>query len=357
MAAHTVTFGAHADYYRLLNPTYNTLFWRSQAPVYTSVATEGDGKTATQALWVQDNWRLAPTLRLTVGGRYEWWKGFDGYNVNGASRVTQPTVSANRFSPKASLDWKPNVDWNFTGSIGKAYRFATASELYQLVSTGTTFTSPDPNLKPDNVLAMELRAAREFARGRVQLSLFNNDVHDAIISQFKPLVAGSPTFYSFASNVDHIRLRGIEFVVQERDLLVPGLELQGSLTALDATILATSGRASATAAPDAAIGKQVPNVPKLRGTVLATYRPIDRLALSLGGRYSDKLYTTLDNADLNTNTYQAFSAWFVADAHVNYRVNNRLNASVGVDNLLNRKYFLFHPFPQRSFVTSVKYGF
>ena len=35
--------------------------------------------------------------------------------------------------------------------------FATAAELYQLVSTGATFTSPDPNLKPDNDLAAELR--------------------------------------------------------------------------------------------------------------------------------------------------------------------------------------------------------
>ena len=28
----------------------------------------------------------------------------------------------------------------------------------------------------------------------------------------------------------------------------------------------------------------------------------------------------------------------------------------GVDNVLNRKYFLFHPFPQRTFVGSLKYA-
>jgi iron complex outermembrane receptor protein len=146
-------------------------------------------------------------------------------------------------------------------------------------------------------------------------------------------------------------------VLAEHDLVIPGLELQGSATYLDATTLATSGRASATAPADAAIGKQLPNIPKWRATFIATYRPIERMSLALGGRYSDKLYTTLDNADVNPNTYQGFAAWFVADAKASYRFTQRLSFTAGVDNLLNRKYFLFHPFPQRTFMSSVKYGF
>jgi iron complex outermembrane recepter protein len=356
-AAHTVTFGAHYDYYHLLNPTYTTAYWRSPGAQYSGVATEGDGKTRTQALWAQDSWKLAPSLRLTFGGRYEQWKGYDGFNLNGATRVIQSTVSATKFSPKAILAWTPSAAWIVTGSVGKAYRFATAGELYQLVSTGTTFSSPDPNLRPDNVVASELRVERDFTRSRVQLSLFNDDVHDAIISQFKPLVADSPTFYSFVSNVDHVRARGAELVLSERDMLIPGLELQGSITYLDAKTLATSGRASATAPADAAIGKQLPNIPRRRATFLATYRPVRAVSIALGGRYSDKLFTTLDNADVNTNTYQAFASWFVMDTHVSYRVSERISATAGVDNLLNRKYFLFHPFPQRTVISSLKYAF
>lgn len=55
--AHAVSFGAHDDRYQLSNPTYNTSDWRSGGP-YTSIATQGDGKTRTPALWVQDVWRL-----------------------------------------------------------------------------------------------------------------------------------------------------------------------------------------------------------------------------------------------------------------------------------------------------------
>jgi iron complex outermembrane receptor protein len=357
LAAHTVTFGAHVDQYTLANPTYNTANWRLSDPVTTTVVSQGDGKTRTAALWVQDQWRIAPTLRLTVGGRYEQWRAFDGLNVNGNTRVTQKEVEATRFSPKATLGWTPSPDWTLTASVAKAYRFATAAELYQLVTTGVTFTSPDPNLKPDNVLASELRVERTFARSRVQLALFNDDVHDAIISQFQPLVQGSQTFYSYISNVDHVRARGAELVVSEHDVLVRGLELSGSATYLDARTLATSGRASATAPANAAIGKQLPNIPEWRANFIATYRPVQKLAISLGGRYSDAVWTTLDNADVNPNVYQGFSGWFVADAHVNYRFGSHVSASLGADNLLNRKYFLFHPFPQRTYSSSLKYTF
>lgn len=356
-AKHIVSFGAHYDQYNLINPTFNTADWRAENPVTTTVASEGDGKTRSSAVWVQDSWRLTSSLRATFGGRYESWKAYDGYNVNGTTKVTQPTVDANKFSPKATLAWTATPDWTLTASVGKAYRFATAAELYQLVTTGTTFTSPDPNLKPDNVLSTELRAERAFTRGKAQLSLFNDDIHDAIISQFKPLVAGSSTLYSYLSNVEHVRARGAEVVFSENGVLIPKLELSGSATYLDAKTLALSGRASATASADAAVGKHLPNIPDWRANFVATYRPQTRVALSIGGRYSSALWTTLDNADLNPNVYQGFSGWFVMDAHANVKVSQHLSASLGADNVLNRKYFLFHPFPQRTFSSSLKLTF
>lgn len=351
---HTLSFGAHYDRYTLYNPTYNTTDWR--AGDRGTVATEGDGKTSTQALWAQEAVRLTPALTLTVGGRWEHFRAYDGYNVNGTTTVTQPEVTMSKFSPKGSLAWSPSLDWSLTASVGKAYRFPTPAELYQLISTGTTFTSPDPNLKPDNALSAELRFERRFdAKGRVQLAVFQDDVHDAIISQFLPLVPGSTTLYSYLANVDHIRMRGVEFAFDARDLVVPGLGLQGSVTYVDAKTLAISGRASATAPEGSAIGKRVPNLPDWRATAVATYRAAPRLTFSTAVRYSGDLYTTLDNADVNPNTYQGFSSWVVADARATWGVTDQVELSLGVDNLFNKKYFLFHPFPQRTLVGSVKY--
>ena len=79
-------------------------------------------------------------------------------------------------------------------------------------------------------------------------------------------------------------------------------------------------------------------------------------SLTLAGRYRSKQFTTLDNADVRFNTYQGFAEWFVMDARAMYKRDRHWSASVGVDNLLNRKYFLFHPFPQRTLVLSAKYS-
>jgi iron complex outermembrane receptor protein len=353
---HTLSAGVHYDRYSLLNTTFNTSDW-TNASTTTGVFTEGDGKTRTEALWAQDAWQLTSALLFTVGGRYESWRAFDGYNFSGGTSVRQPVVTGTRFSPKAVLAWAPVPEWVVTTSVGKAYRFATASELYQLVSTGTTFTSPNPNLKPDNVLVAELRVERRFEHANAQVSLFQDDTHDAIISQFLPLVANSSTLYSYVSNVDHVRARGAEVVVTTNDLVVNGLELTASATGLDARTLALSGNASATATPGSAIGKRLPNIPEWRASFAGTYHATGNLALTLAGRYSSKLYTTLDNTDVNTNTYQGFAEWFVMDTHANYRVNRNWAVGAGVDNMLNRKYFLFHPFPQRTYVANLKFSF
>lgn len=351
-ATHLVSFGAHADHYRLQNPTFNTDDWETGSE--TTVASEGDGTTETVALWAQDAWKIGRSSRLTIGGRYEHWRAFDGYNANGSTTVDQPEVSFARFSPKLSFNWLPGM-WEVTASVAKAYRFATPAELYQLVTTGATFTSPDPSLRPDAVLAAELRVGRSFANARAQVALFQDDVHDAIISQFQQLVPNSTTLYSYLSNVDHVRARGVELALGSNDMLFRGLDLSGSVTYLNARTLALSGRASANAPEGTAVGKFLPNIPRWRASFSSTIRSRDRVSMTLAGRYSGKLFTTLDNADVRFNTYQGFDGWFVMDARANYRITKKWSGSLGIDNLLNRKYFLFHPFPQRTVVGSVKF--
>ena len=354
ISRHTLSSGLHYEHYALKSTTFNTSNWQDGSS-RTGVFTQGEGKTETKAVWLQDVWYITPDVKLTVGGRYEDWRGYEGLNVSGSTRVEQPTVEGQKLSPKALVTWNASERVTYTAALGKAYRFATPAELYQLVSTGATFTSPNPDLKPDNVTSAELRVQRKFERASVQLSLFQDDVRDAIIAQFNTLAPGSTQLYQFLSNVDHVRARGAELAIGTNDVLLQGLAISGNVTFVDPRTLAMSGRASATAPADAAIGKQLPNIPKFRTTVSAMYRPNERLTYTLAGRYSTKLYTTLDNADVRYNTYQGFSDWFVMDTKVNYRVNDNWNASLGVDNLLDRKYFLFHPFPHRTFIAGLKY--
>jgi iron complex outermembrane receptor protein len=363
--AHEVSFGLHGDRYELSNPTYRTPTWVGGPDATGELYTRGDGKTQTVGLWAQDAWRFAPQFKLTLGGRWESWRAFDGFNLTtttnsttGAilttSTLNQPTLTAERFSPKASLSWTPSNDWQVTGSFGVANRFPTVGELYQATSVGVTLVNPNPNLKPEKAYSGELAIERKFVDGKLRLSLFQEDTQDMLISQ-NSFSAATNTTTTFISNVDRVRNRGVEFAWQKDNVLIDRLEAFGSVTYVDSVILSDPSFVGSNGST--AVGKQVPNVPRWRTTVGATYRPTEAWALTAAARYQSKIYTTLDNIDTNPNVFQAFDPFFVVDVRALYKVSDRGSVSFGIDNLNNAKYHLFHPFPQRTYVVQGKLTF
>jgi iron complex outermembrane receptor protein len=131
----------------------------------------------------------------------------------------------------------------------------------------------------------------------------------------------------------------------------------GSVTYLDSIILSDPsfvGTALVGGVTSTAVGKHVPNVPAWRATLGATYRPTEALAMTVVGRYQSKIFATLDNIDTVRNVFQAFDPFFVVDARLQYKVTDQGTLSLGIDNIGNAKYHLFHPFPQRTFVVQGK---
>jgi len=164
-------------------------------------------------------------------------------------------------------------------------------------------------------------------------------VDNALIAQSGPLPPVAGTF-SYVQNVDRTRARGIELALNRGDI-VPGIDLSGSITYSDA-------RTVKDAVFPAAVGKLLPSVPHWKASAVVTWRPVDAISLTAAARYASRNYATLDNSDSVGNTYQGFYKYFVVDARAQFRVNENLEFAVGVDNISNDKYFLFHPFPQRS---------
>jgi len=229
-------------------------------------------------------------------------------------------------------------------------------ELYQAVTTGSVLSVPNPNLNPERADSYELSAAYIMSDGRARLSFFEEDVADALISQSTPLPPGSTstapisnTLFNFVQNVDRVRSRGIEAVVDRNDVLFDGLALSGSITFVNS-------RVAADAAFPNAVGKRTPQVPKWRASLVATYRPDDAWAFTLAARYADRSFGTIDNSDIVSHTYQGFEGYLVLDARAHYEIDNHWSAAFGIDNLNNRKYFIFHPFPQRTFLLELKYA-
>jgi len=372
--SHEISFGVHGDRYYFNNPVYASSVWNEADSGNGLVYSDGIGETRTGGLWAQDAWKFAPGWKLTLGGRLETWEAFDGFNlgttanaagtvITSSTAVNQPELRSTNFSPKASLSYDPNKDWNVTANFGEAYRYPTVTELYQNISVNGIATVANPDLAPEQDWNGELNIERHWDDGRVRLTGFYERTNNAIISQTNLAtnpITGAQVPTTTIGNVQAIRMQGIEASADKNNVWLRGLQLFGSLTYVDSRILydpTWAGTNPLTGVPDTADGKRVPYVPDWRVKAGFTYRWDENWAWTLAGRYSGKQYSTLDNTDIIPHVYGAFDKYFVLDTKLHYEATKNFSFDAGIDNLFNEQYFLFHPFPGRTYVLAGRYRF
>ncbi len=304
-----------------------------------------DGDTDLTSAWLQDAWRFASDWKAIVGLRAERWTAHDGRLGNATTTSTFAPRRDGDVSPKAAIGYDGIADWHLKASLGRAIRFPTVSELYQGALVGNVVTNNDPNLRPERSWTSELTAERTFDGGSARLTFFHERTHDALYSQTDVTVTPNVTNIQ---NVDLIRTNGLEFSGVVADWPIKGLDVAGSATRAISKIVADARFPTA-------VGHDQPRVPDWRANLLVTWHATTRLTATVGGRYSGRQYSTLDNSDPNAFAYTGFSRFLVFDARVRYRFDPHWTGAVGVDNLGNEKYWAFHPYPQRTFVAELGY--
>ncbi len=352
-ADHVLDVGYHIDQYELRSKTFNTADWKTANKDSQNAGARGS--TRTQAVYVQDKWTFDPKWALTFGGRLEHWEAFDGRNqatIGGQMRTVEYSEkSETRFSPKVGISFDPDPGWGFRAALGKAYRFPTVSELYQAITSGPTLVENNPDLAPEKVYSGELTVERRFGNGLLRTTLFQEEKYDALISQTITTGVGCiGVTCSFIQNVDRIRTRGVEFAGQWQDVWLHGLDLMGSLTLTEAEILRNE------AAP-ATVGNKPVRIPSSMAKLVTTYHHGNAWTHSLAMRYSGRQYNTLDNSDINPDTYIAASRFFFVDLRSTYRFADRWTAAIGIDNLNNYKAYARHPYPQRTAFVQLKFDY
>lgn len=270
-------------------------------------------------------------------------------------------MSSSNFSPKFSLSWQAQPDFDITTSFAQAYRYPTVGELYQIVQSGNQFATPNPNLTPERVDSGEVVFEKRFEKARTRLTFFHENVRNALISQTNTVPLGnSLVSVTSVTNVGEIRNRGFEWSNQLDDVGINGLQFFGSLTYVDSKIISNplyTGTDPITGVRDSTIGRRVPNIPLWRSSFGFTYQTDNNLTWTVGARYSARQFATLNNRDVIPNVYQAFDSFLVVDTRLSYKPNENVTINLGIDNINNESYFLFHPFPRRTYVADIKIKF
>ncbi|MDR6477629.1 iron complex outermembrane receptor protein [Burkholderia sp. OAS925] len=342
LANHALAFGYHYDNYFLDNESYSTLNWRDGSA--TSFANAFAGKTQTQALYAQDAWRFLPRWKFVYGVRYEDWRAYDGSQALPGTRVALANASEQHFSPKASLSFDVSDDLTLRASIGRAYRFPTVSELFQGQINGSSIVNNNPSLKPEDDLSKELTAEWAHWNGIFRFSLFQDDVKNTIFSQTDTTVI--PNVANF-QNIGKVRSRGVETSYAGENVFMRGLDLLASVAYTQSKIIANAQN-------PASVGKYFYRIPLWRVNVAATYRFDERAAVTLAARYSGRQYNTLTNTDTNPDVFGGTSSYTVADAKFTFRPTKLSEVGIGVDNIFDARYFVYHPYPGRTFYLEAK---
>lgn len=337
---HTVTFGYHYDHYVYSSEQYFASSWTDDRSIGASPTSATMGDTRTDAVYAQDAWKLDPRLTLTLGWRTERWQAFDGF-ISGYAPIASRDDTYH--SPKASLAWRAAGDWLIRGSVARAYRMPTVTELFQTEKIGSNKYISDPNLNPEKILATDLTAEHALKNGNLRLSLFDQRTDNFLTSQLN-----LTTLVSRVQNIGRTRVTGAEAAYEMVDFLMPGLDINGSLTYTDSEILSDPGN-------PALVGKKVPRIPDWRASIFAAYRFDEHWTGSLGLLYSGLQFGNLDNSDTNHNDTGSLGKYTTVDVKLGYRFSKLIRVALGIDNLTNENYFIGpHPFPQRTYQAELR---
>lgn len=375
---HIVDFGFQQDNYKLRIKKTNfasTDNWLSGTPADTlaSLALDVGGKSQTQSFYGQDAWAFAPGWKTVLGARVESWNASEGYATSLRTPGNSSTVATDTYdarseiytSPKAALAYQLSDDLVLKGSVGRAVRMPTVSELYGATSkcsdiatrilsdacpAGQTWVN-SPTLRPEKSWTSEITLQKTLDSGQFRVTFFNEDVTDSLYSQAVGLKSDA-TPVNMVQNIDKVSTQGLELAFQGDDVITKGLDFSGSVTYADSRIRANS---SYVLVPGDTIDKQQPRVPLWRATALANYHWDERLSTALGIRYSSDQFSTLNNIDVNGFAYTAASRFLVFDVRMQYVINQKLAFSAGIDNLTNQEYWNYHPYPGRTFFAELKY--
>jgi iron complex outermembrane receptor protein len=343
--AHAIAWGASVNLYETDQTRFNVSDWRGASdPVFTS---RTFGRTRQLSAWAEDRVTLG-ALAVTGGVRVDGWRAFDG----GLGRVGSGGAQvSNRYavrrdtavSPTLAFELELDAQTKAQLSLATATRFPTVGELFQGSLNGDGGFNPDsfdPDLKPERSRDANLIVARDLGPVKLTGSLFWQRVRDAIFS-FSGFNQNGVIVSNF-KNIDRTRQVGLELIAETRDWPVPGMAIDANAAIIDSKTVRND-------ALPASEGVQFPRIPRWRINANIRQQISERIDGSIGLRYASRPNTDLAGTQRG-DTFGYTSELFQVDARINWALDHGLRLSAGVDNLTNDKAWVFHPYPQRTFL-------
>lgn len=301
------------------------------------------GSTQTQSAFMQADWDFLDNWNVLAGFRYDHWSTSRGHrrSVDIADR------DASRISPKASLSFTPTDELSLRYSFSKAYRFPVAEELFDSSINRNFANVSDPTLAPESGYFHDFKVQYELDQGYTSVSLFYNEIDNEILRTSTVTGTG---ISNRTRGIDKTETIGLEFIYQQDYILgLPvGLNING--TWLNKEVKEDRNT------PEI-VGNEWVRIPRWRANGTLTYHTTEHWDNNVAFQFRSKQHNSEKNTDDHGRVYGGSSEFLVVNFKSAYKmpVGNDMTAkfSVGVDNVLNEKYYDAHPYPQRTYFASI----
>jgi outer membrane receptor for ferrienterochelin and colicins len=311
LSGHTITVGAEYLDAALTDGIPNRTFTSSQVGVFA-----------------ENEWRGAERIRLTAGLRYDDHSGFGG-----------------QFSPRAYAVTDLSEGWTLKGGVARGYRAPALEQLEDgIIGFGNNGRDPlfgNPDLRPESSTNYELSLAFAGIEGiSSTLTAFRTDLRDKIE---RPVAAtGGET-----ANIGTALLQGLE--LSGRAQLAEAWSLGGEYTWTRSEVTTSDVRGIREGDPLFGVPAHMLNVrmgweatPSLSTTLGAQvrssrHRPDSFHEPHLGG--------SAQGASEALGDFQGYTLFNLGAA---YRISDRLQLNATVENLLDREFVEYRPYPLRN---------
>jgi len=306
------------------------------------------GSTQTHSAFMQADWDFIEDWNIMAGLRYDHWSTSRGHINDKDGTGGLDDRDAGRISPKASLSFTPTNELTLRYSFSKAYRFAVAEELFDSSSNNDAVNISDPTLAPESGYFHDFKIQYALNEGYTSVSLFYNTIENEIMNTQTLRENGSTS--NRTRGIDKTETIGVEFVYQQDHIMDLPLALNLNGTWLNKEIKKDSNL------PETE-GNEWVRIPKWRANGTLTYHTTPEWDNSVAVQYRSKQFTDAKNSNIVGHVYGASDEYVLVNFKSAYKmdIGHDMTAkfSVGVDNILNEKYYDFHPYPQRTYFASI----
>ncbi|GGZ39692.1 TonB-dependent receptor domain-containing protein [Asticcacaulis endophyticus] len=300
------------------------------------------------ALFAEDEWRLMPTLALTLG-----------------VRADDHSVFGKHTSPRAYLVWNTTPNWTLKGGVSQGFKTPQLNQIAPGITgftgQGTRPTIGSPGLKPETSTSTEFAVFYDNRSDfRANVTVFHNKFEDKIatgdpldncsfaVSPNRPGCVDYgiwPLVDTFAQsvNVDEAETQGVEGAF--RYLIAEGWSLTGNYTYTDTEQKSGSAK-----------GRPLNNTPAhmINGSV--RWNASDKLNLWLRGEYRSERYRSEDSTTSTAKrTFGDYKPYGIFHTGGSYKVTDKVTVNAVIYNIFDKDFVSYGGYVSNTNTGAISY--